>query len=343
MSENLQQLKSYIPSRTALAYIIIAGCWIAFSDYFVAVLFDDPEIITRMQTYKGWFFVLITGLLLYLALRSQVLVLEKKSLALVEKEKEFYTQLEQRVKQRTAQLEAANHELDAFSYSVSHDLRAPLRSIDGFSQALLEDCHDQLDEQGRDYLHRVRRASQRMGWLIDDLLKLSRVSRAELKVSLVDLSRTAETIIENMVERHPDRKVTANVQPGLKVSGDQALLRVALENLLDNAWKFTTRTGEPAIDLGSTTRDGEQVFFVRDNGAGFDTTYADKLFTPFQRLHSPEDYPGTGIGLATVARIIRKHGGRIWAESEPDQGAVFYFTLPDPDQPPFKTREDGYA
>jgi len=243
--------------------------------------------------------------------------------------RELNQQLEQRVKERTARLEEVNQELEAFSYSVSHDLRAPLRGIDGFSQALLEDYHDKLDGQGRDYLDRVRKASQRMGLLIDDLLKLSRVSRAELTVAKVNLSRLAEGVLTGLVESEPDRDVEAVVEQGLSATADPTLIQVVLENLLDNAWKFTRYNPRPRVEFGRRMVNDEQVFFLKDNGAGFDMTYAEKLFTAFQRLHSPERFPGTGIGLATTARIIRRHGGRIWAEAEPDKGATFFFTLPD--------------
>lgn len=248
----------------------------------------------------------------------------------VERElRDLNRELENKVRERTAGLEAANRELEAFSYSVSHDLRAPLRSIDGFSQALLEDCHDRLDEQGRDYLYRVRKASQRMGMLIDDLLKLSRVSRAELHPVSLDLSRVVEQITASLAAAEPDRAVTVTVEPGITAHGDPALLRIVMENLLDNAWKFTRYAANPQITFGQQVVDAEPVCFLQDNGAGFEMTYAGKLFTAFQRLHSTERYPGTGIGLATTARIIRRHGGRIWAEAEPDRGATFFFTLPD--------------
>ncbi|WP_161794796.1 PAS domain-containing protein [Desulfonatronum thioautotrophicum] len=246
----------------------------------------------------------------------------------VERElRDLNRELENKVLERTARLEEANKELEAFSYSVSHDLRAPLRGIDGFSQALLEDYHDQLDEQGRDYLQRVRKASQRMGMLIDDLLKLSRVSRAELNPAPVDLSRMVEQIAATLRESDPELEVTFIVEPDVKVEADPALLRIVMGNLLDNAYKFTRYVAKPRVVFGQRLMDGNQVCFLQDNGAGFDMAYADKLFTAFQRLHSAERYPGTGVGLATTARIIRRHGGRIWAEAEPDQGATFYFTL----------------
>jgi len=237
-------------------------------------------------------------------------------------------ELEQRVIERTAQLEAANKELEAFSYSVSHDLRAPLRAIDGFSQALLEDYTERLDEQGRDYLHRVRAASQHMGHLIDDLLMLSRITRSEMEHEAVDLSEIAREIASGLQQRETERVVDFVIEKGMLVNGDRRLLKIMMENLLGNAWKFTCRNPRAKIEFGATEQDGKRVYFVRDNGAGFDMTYVNKLFIPFQRLHTPAEFPGTGIGLTTVQHIIHRHGGKVWAEGEVEKGATFYFTLP---------------
>lgn len=237
-------------------------------------------------------------------------------------------ELERKVVERTAQLETANKELEAFSYSVSHDLRAPLRAIDGFSQALLEDYEAKLDEQGRHYLQRVRAATQRMGELIDDLLQLSRVTRAEMHHAMVDMSALAESVIEELRRADPNRRVETTIQPGLEASGDLHLLRIVLVNLLSNAWKFSSRQPVAHIEFGLTDKNGEHAYFVRDNGAGFDMQYVGKLFGAFQRLHSPHEFPGTGIGLATVQRIIHRHGGHVLAEGAVGLGATFYFTLP---------------
>jgi signal transduction histidine kinase len=225
-------------------------------------------------------------------------------------------------------LESANRELEAFSYSVSHDLRAPLRAIHGFSQAVLEDAGPRLDEQGRDHLRRVRAAADRMGLLIDDLLELSRVSRTEMRVEPVDLSQLAHRVAAELRQGHAGRVVEVRIDEGLSAAGDPRLLRLALQNLLDNAWKFTARRPRGTIEVGARNGD-ERVFFVRDNGAGFDMSYADKLFGVFQRLHTPTEFPGTGVGLAIVQRIVHRHGGRVWAEAVPDRGATFFFTLPD--------------
>ncbi len=225
------------------------------------------------------------------------------------------------------ELERKNRELEAFSYSVSHELRAPLRSIDGFSQALLEDCADRLDDAGREHLGRVRAAAQRMGELIDDLLELSRVGRTELRKERFDLSALAERVLGDLARREPGRSVQAAVEPGLESVADPRLVRVVLDNVLGNAWKFTSRNPDARISFGALAASGETVYSVRDNGAGFDMQYADKLFRPFQRLHGQTDFPGTGIGLATVQRIVDRHGGRVWVDSEPGRGTVISFTL----------------
>jgi PAS domain S-box-containing protein len=254
---------------------------------------------------------------------------EKERRQLAESElQQLNEQLESRVVERTRALEDANNELESFSYSVSHDLRAPLRSIDGFSQILLRRYHEQLDDTGRDYLERVRRASQRMGQLIDDLLALSRVTRGTLRRENVDLSLLARQVIDELARAEPERLVRVSIQPGLRTYGDPGLLRVALDNLLGNAWKFTRHTAAAEIDFSCQGSVGQEVYVVRDNGAGFDPAYAKKLFQVFQRLHGQEEFEGTGIGLATVQRVIRRHLGRVWAEAAPGQGARLYFTLP---------------
>jgi signal transduction histidine kinase len=236
-------------------------------------------------------------------------------------------ELEQRVRERTAQLEAANRELETFSYSVSHDLRAPLRGIDGWTLAFLEDFAPQLDDQGRQYLERVRTETQHMGQLIDDLLSLSRVGRAEMQQEPVDLTALARTIAGRLRETGPERLVEFVIQESLTAEGDPRLLEIALLNLLDNAWKFTGKRPSAFIEFGRVFQEGEPVFFVRDNGTGFDMAYAPKLFGVFQRLHKASEFPGTGIGLVTVRRIVHRHGGQVWAEAGEDQGATFYFTL----------------
>ena len=229
--------------------------------------------------------------------------------------------------EKNAQLLVVNQEMESFSYSVSHDLRTPLRTIDGFSHALLEDCAAQLNEEGKGYLNRIRSATQRMGALIDDLLSLSRLSRAPMRVQTFDLSALVNTVAAEIRRAQPDRRVELQVAEGLKVNGDCGLLRIALENLLGNAWKFTSKKPSAHVEFGQTEANGKSAFFLRDDGAGFDPAYAARLFGAFQRLHGMAEFEGTGVGLATVRRIIQRHNGRIWAESAVDQGATFFFTL----------------
>lgn len=236
-------------------------------------------------------------------------------------------ELEQRVLDRTAQLEATNRELEAFSYSVSHDLRAPLRAIDGFSQALLEDCFDTLDEKGKEHLQRIRNGTRRMDMLIDALLKLTRFTRSELNPVVTDLSLIARLAADELRKTEPERRVTLRIADGLACTGDPNLLRVVMDNLLGNAWKFTGKKTDATIEFGMIEVDGAPAYFVRDNGAGFDMAYADKLFKSFQRLHLESEFSGTGIGLSLVQRIIHRHGGEVWAEGAPGKGATFYFTL----------------
>jgi signal transduction histidine kinase len=234
----------------------------------------------------------------------------------------------QRLVEAVTALEASNAELEAFSYSVAHDLRAPLRGIQGFSQALLEDYADAVDERARGYLQRVSTAALRMSALIDDLLTLSRISRAPLRRSAVDLTAIATDVAATMTRQHT-RALQTTIAEGMRANADAGLMQIVFENLLGNAWKFTSHTAAPEVEVGVRSIDGGTAFFVSDNGAGFDENYASKLFAPFQRLHSEKDFPGTGIGLATVQRIVRRHGGRVWAHATVNGGATFHFTLPD--------------
>ncbi|MCX6899244.1 MAG: response regulator [Verrucomicrobia bacterium] len=239
--------------------------------------------------------------------------------------------LEQRVLERTSELQNAVKEIESFSYSVSHDLRAPLRAMDGFSKALLDDWGDKFDQQAKDYLQRIRAAAQRMGQLIDGLLALSHTSRREMRREKINLSALAQAIVAELRERESKRQIEFHCQTGLEVTGDERLLRVALENLLGNAWKFTGKQSNACIEFGvSRQAEGQAEYFVRDNGAGFEMAYADKLFGAFQRLHTTSEFPGSGIGLATVQRIIHRHGGKVRAEGDMGRGATFFFTLPTP-------------
>ena len=273
----------------------------------VAVL--DDEDTTMLQTMAGQLANAIENARLYEQIQRDA------------------AELEERVAERTAELAAINAELEAFAYSVSHDLRAQLRGIDGFSQALLEDYADKLDAQGQAYLRRVQAASRHMGQLIDDLLKLSRVTRAETYHETVELSALAQMVATDLQRQEPARQVEFVIAEGLAAKGDARLLRVVLENLMGNAWKFTAKHPRARIEFGDFQNNGSRAYFVRDDGVGFDMAYADKLFGVFQRLHQAEEYEGSGVGLAIVGRIVQRHGGRVWAEAEVDKGATFYFTL----------------
>ncbi|MFZ4437840.1 MAG: sensor histidine kinase [Syntrophales bacterium] len=302
----------------------------------------EPPTLSRAVVIKyiagivAVFLIVALGLIFWTVLLRRQVSLRTKHLALEIQERkqaeaeiqQLNAELEQKVLERTTQLEATNKELMAFSYSVSHDLRAPLRSIDGFSQALLEDCGNNLDNMGKTYLERIRKASQRMGLLIDDMLKLSRITQAEIKRGAVDLSGIIREIAEANQKGNSARAVDVTVQGGIMVQGDPRLIRIAMVSLLENAFKFTGKEAHPRIEFGTTVRNGETACFIRDNGAGFEMAYAGKLFGAFQRLHAADDFPGTGIGLATVQRVVHRHGGQVWAEGEKGKGATFYFTLP---------------
>ena len=235
--------------------------------------------------------------------------------------------VEAQLRQRTEMLETYNKELEAFSYSVHHDLRTPLRGIAGFSGILLEDYADTLDEEGKQYLKKIQESSELMAQLMDDLLKLSRMTRAEMNIEKVNLSELAQKIVVELTKSEPQRKVKITIKPDMTAYGDRNLLGIMLENLLGNAWKYSSKTTEPQIEMGITEHKGKQAYFIRDNGVGFDMAYANKLFQPFQRLHRASEFAGTGIGLATVQRIIHRHGGEVWAEAKVGEGATFYFTL----------------
>ena len=256
--------------------------------------------------------------------RASVEIERIKAQKMIQNQRE---ELERLVKERTIELRTTNSELESFSYSVSHDLRSPLRAINGFTQALYEDYNDSFDETGKEYLHRVRQASNRMGKLIDDLLNLSRVSRGEFKKTQVDLSELVQDICENMWSNDSDHQYEIKIKPGVKGEADEALVKIVLDNLLNNAWKYTRKNTHPKIEFGTTTYQEQSTYYVADNGTGFDMRYVDKIFDVFQRLHSSEEYEGTGVGLATVQRIIHRHGGEIWVESEVGKGTTFYFTL----------------
>ena len=319
-----------MPRTIALIYVAFGALWIFFTDRLLVWLHLSPELILRLQTAKGWLFVIGSAILLYVVLRRYERRGGDAVAALIKSRNEVRSanaDLERRVTERTRQLEAANRELEAFAYAVSHDLRAPLRSMSGFSQILQETAPAGLDEKSRHYLQRIHDASMRMSGLIEDLLNLSRIGRSELTARPISLSQVAAEAAAAVRERHPKRDVQLDIAQGLEVNADPRLLRIARENLLSNAWKYTARASQASVSVGMQTGEHGPVYFVRDNGVGFDMKYADKLFVPFQRLHPETEFPGSGIGLVTVQRIIARHGGRIWADAKPDEGATFYFTL----------------
>jgi light-regulated signal transduction histidine kinase (bacteriophytochrome) len=244
-----------------------------------------------------------------------------------ERTEQDFAQARQQILEKTSQLENAERELETFAYSVSHDLRAPLRGIDGYSKALLEDYGSQLDDLGKAYLQYIREASHHMAELIDDLLKLSRVMRSEFQLNQVDLSAMAAEIAVQLKALQPERQVTFDITPGMVVQADDSLLNILMKNLMDNAWKFTSQHASALIEVGRLDQEGRLVYYVRDDGAGFNMEYRDKLFTPFQRLHSAYEFEGSGIGLAIVQQIIKRHNGRVWAEGTVEKGATFFFTL----------------
>jgi light-regulated signal transduction histidine kinase (bacteriophytochrome) len=327
--QELSTTRRFRPRWIALAYLAFSALWIFATDR-ILLWFDLPlDRIAQLQTTKGWLFVLASSALLYVLLSLMERRNDAALRALSEREGEIRrmnADLERRVAQRTEQLEATNRELESFAYAVSHDLRAPLRSMSGFSQLLQENPPDALDEKSRHYLQRINDASRRMSALIEDLLSLSRISRSELAPRTVDLTQLVNEVAATVRERYA-HEVDLQVEPGMTVQGDPRLLRIAMENLLDNAWKYTQHTARPQVQVGTEVRDNERTYFVRDNGVGFDMAYSSKLFGPFQRLHADSQYPGTGIGLVTVQRILARHGGRIWVHAEPNSGATFHFTL----------------
>lgn len=323
----------HMPRTVALIYLAAGVVWILVTDRLLERMGFPVDTVARLQTSKGWLFVFISAVVIYLLLKRYERGYRVSTQRLLESQdqvRRMNADLEHRVTARTLQLESANRELESFAYAVSHDLRAPLRSMSGFSQIVIENAPTGLDEKNRDYLARIREASLKMSALIDDLLNLSRINRSEMTLRPTDLSQIAVEAAATIRERYPGRNVDIEIAPGMTVEGDTRLLRIAMDNLLDNAWKYTANVEHARITMGSQRGNGETIFFVRDNGIGFDMAYSGKLFGPFQRLHADSRFPGTGIGLVTVQRIVARHGGRIWAEAQPDHGATFFFTLESP-------------
>jgi light-regulated signal transduction histidine kinase (bacteriophytochrome) len=320
----------HLPRTIALIYLAAGVFWIFVTDHFLLWLKFEPARFAQWQTYKGWLFVFGSALLLYAVLRRYQGRDQIAVAALLESKQEMRrlnVELERRVAERTRQLESMNRELESFAYAISHDLRAPLRSLSGFSQILQDTTAAGLDEKSKHYLQRIHDAAQRMSTLIEDLLGLSRITRAEFAPRLVILSQICVDAAATIRERYPARDVKIDVQPNMEVQGDARLLRIMMENLLDNAWKYTANVAQAQVSVGMQTDNRGPICYVRDNGAGFDMAYSDKLFAPFQRLHSEAEFAGSGIGLVIVQRIVARHGGRIWAEAAVNRGATFYFTI----------------
>ena len=319
-------------SRTiTLIYFVFGIAWIFFTDRLLVRLDIPIGDQLQWQTGKDWVYVLLSTVLVHLLLRRQ----ERRdaaSMTALMKSQEEVQRMNSDLEQRTRQLESAKREAESFAYAVSHDLRAPLRGMSGFSQILLDTAPAGLDEQTKHYLQRIQDASQRMSCLIEDLLNLSRISRSSLDRRPIDLTALTTDVAATLRERYPDRPVQLHIASDMHTHGDLRLLRIAIDNLLSNAWKYTGRESQPQVEVGELRTPEGTVYFVRDNGVGFNMTHAGTLFLPFQRLHAEAQFPGSGIGLATVQRILALHGGRIWAEAQPGQGATFYFAL-EPDAP----------
>ncbi|MDT8438923.1 MAG: ATP-binding protein [Wenzhouxiangellaceae bacterium] len=311
-----------------LTYLVVASLWIGFSDLAVEAVFHSSEAIVHASLIKGWLFVIVTAVMLY-ALITKLLQRIDDAHAAQRRERANQRQrLERMVRARTAELEAANAELDAFTYAVSHDLRAPLRAMSGFARALEEDQRDALDDAGRMYLDQITTASAHMGALIDALLTLSRTTRGELDPLPVDIAEITRRQLSLLAAQQPERRVDAQLPETLTVHGDPRMLEALVTNLIDNAWKYTGERPNAEIRLTREDDDGHDGFVIEDNGAGFDMRHAGALFTPFQRLHRQDEFPGIGVGLATVQRIVTRHGGKIEAAGVVGQGARFRILLP---------------
>lgn len=320
-----------MPIRVALGYAAFGVTWILVSDLLLQRGEPMPGRVFAIAIGKGLSFVALSSVLIYLLVRAAQRRLLESFRALRVSEARYRhlsATLERRVRHRTRELQDAAHDIEAFSYSVSHDLRAPLRAIEGFGEILEERAAPRLESREKELLARIREATALMGRLVDDLLDLGRIGRAELNREPVDLAVVARGIVEGLRRSRPGSQVEVTIEGPLPAEGDPGLLRIVLVNLIGNAWKFTARREEPRIWIGAERRGGETEFYVRDNGAGFDPERARKMFEPFQRFHSQEEFSGTGIGLATVRRIVRRHGGDIRAEGVPGQGATFRFTVP---------------
>lgn len=324
--------------RISLIYTVIGAFWILISDRVVLFFFRNPDVITNISIYKGWAFVLGNGFLLYYLIRKDMYQVQKVQEDLRKKQEELQImyeenvnlsiELEQRVADRTAQLEAANRELETFSFSVSHDLKAPLRAIDGFSRILDEDYSASLDNDCSRIIKIIRKNTNLMMQLIDDLLSFSRVSMAQISKIEIEMNLLVHNVIADMKLQYPDRKIEFKVNTLKPLYGDVSMFRQVLVNLISNSIKFTANREVAEIEIGCIRQENDTVYYIRDNGVGFDMKYSGKLFGVFQRLHTEDEFDGHGIGLSIIQRIIHKHGGRVWIEAELDKGASVYFSLP---------------
>ncbi len=318
------------PFIISAIYLFLSAVWITFSDQWVLTYFDDPVQITSVQTYKGWFFITLSAVLIFFL----ILTSNKNFIKLFDRHvstlKNFNHQLEQKVEDRTIQLKQTNEELESFSYSVSHDLRSPLRAINGYSNILNEEYKEQLDENGKKFLAIIRNEVKRMDMLIDDLLAFSRLNKTGLKRIDFNMKELVENSVEELVHAYPGLEFEIDVEELHDTPGDPKLLKQVWKNLIDNAFKYQKSGEKPIIKIGSVPeqKNNNILYYIKDNGVGFNMKYADKLFGVFQRLHSKDEFDGTGIGLATVKRIISRHNGSVWAESEKEKGSTFYFSLP---------------
>jgi light-regulated signal transduction histidine kinase (bacteriophytochrome) len=327
----MQTIIRNIALRTSLIYAIAGSVWIIASDFLVSTISDDPEVLTHLQTYKGWFFVATTTLILFFTLKRPLRKLSEESDRRTRAEneiREINLGLEEKVRQRTEQYEEANREMEAFIYSVNHELRAPLRTLKSFIDILKDESAKSLDDEGLRILGIIRSNAEQMQVLIDDLHSLSLVTKNSLKITHIDMTSMVKALCHE-VQKATNKSETKFVIGSIPdAEADNTLIKQVWINLINNAVKFSGKRSDPTIIITGIQKGNELIYSIKDNGVGFNPAYTDKLFGAFNRLHSRDDFEGTGIGLSVVRRIIHRHGGRVWAESEPDKGATFWFTLP---------------
>lgn len=328
----MQKIIKNIALRTSLVYAIAGSVWIIVSDSLVSTISDDPEVLTHLQTYKGWLFVATTTFILFFTLKRPLRKLSEESDRRTRAEneiREINLRLEEKVRQRTRQFEEANREMEAFIYSVNHELRAPLRTLKSFIDILTEESAKGLDDEGLRILGIIRSNAEQMQVLIDDLHSLSNITKNSLKITHIDMTSMVKALCHEVQTFSNNRDTKFVIGSIPDADADNTLIKQVWINLINNAVKFSGKRSDPTITITGSKKGNELVYSIMDNGIGFNPAYTDKLFGAFNRLHSRTDFEGTGIGLSVVRRIIHRHGGRVWAESEPDKGATFWFTLPD--------------